>query len=72
MALLLQPAGVAATPSPSLGPDSPGDHRLDGVLWPQRGPAGMARRPVVKLELQMQRDTSSIPRCGTCRRRWMR
>jgi hypothetical protein len=40
------------------------NHRLDGVLWPQRGPAGTARRPVVKLELQMQRDTRFKHRLG--------
>jgi predicted transposase YdaD len=40
------------------------NHRLDGVLWPQRGPAGTARQPVVKLELQMQRDTRFKHRLG--------
>ena len=78
IALLLQAAGAATSPSPPLGPESPGDqlyrfeavelkavnHRLDGVLWPQRGPAGTARRPVVKLELQMQRDTRFKHRLG--------
>jgi len=78
VALLLQAAGAAKSPLPPLGPDSPGDqlyrfeavelkavnHRLDGVLWPQRGLAGTARRPVVKLELQMQRDTSCKHRLG--------
>jgi predicted transposase YdaD len=77
IALLLQAAGAAAA-APSLGPESPGNqlyrfeavelkavnHRLDGVLWPQRGLAGTARRPVVKLELQMQRDTRFKHRLG--------
>jgi predicted transposase YdaD len=40
------------------------NHRLDGVLWPQRGLAGTARQPVVKLELQMQRDTCFKHRLG--------
>jgi predicted transposase YdaD len=40
------------------------NHRLDGVLWPQRGLAGTARQPVVKLELQMQRDTRFKHRLG--------
>jgi predicted transposase YdaD len=40
------------------------NHRLDGVLWPQRCRAGTAPRPVVKLELQMQRDTSFKHRLG--------
>ena len=30
------------------------NHRLDGVLWPQRGLAGTARQPVVKLKLELQ------------------
>ncbi len=78
IALLLQAAGAATSPSPRLGPESPGDelyrfeavelkavnHRLDGVLWPQRGLAGTARHPVVKLELQMQRDTRFKHRLG--------
>jgi predicted transposase YdaD len=77
IALLLQAAGAAAA-APSLGPESPGNqlyrfeavelkavsHRLDGVLWPQRGLAGTARQPVVKLELQMQRDTRFKHRLG--------
>jgi predicted transposase YdaD len=77
IALLLQAAGAAAA-APSLGPESPGNqlyrfeavelkavnHRLDGVLWPQRGLAGTARHPVVKLELQMQRDTRFKHRLG--------
>jgi predicted transposase YdaD len=77
IALLLQAAGAAAA-APSLGPESPGNqlyrfeavelkavnHRLDGVLWPQRGMAGTARQPVVKLELQMQRDTRFKHRLG--------
>ena len=78
IALLLQAAGAATSPSPPLGPESPGDqlyrfeavelkavnHRLDGVLWPQRGMAGTARHPVVKLELQMQRNTRFKHRLG--------
>jgi predicted transposase YdaD len=40
------------------------NHRLDGVLWPQRGLAGTARCPVVKLELHMQRDTRFKHRLG--------
>jgi predicted transposase YdaD len=77
IALLLQAAGAAAA-APSLGPESPGNqlyrfeavelkavnHRLDGVLWPQRGLAGTARHPVVKLELQMQRDPGFKHRLG--------
>ena len=77
IALLLQETGAAAA-APSLGPESPGNqlyrfeavelkavnHRLDGVLWPQRGLAGTARHPVVKLELQMQRDTRFKHRLG--------
>jgi len=61
IALLLQAAGAARSPAaPRLGPESPGDelyrfeavelkavnHRLDGVLWPQRGLAGTALCPV--------------------------
>jgi predicted transposase YdaD len=78
IALLLQAAGAAGAAAPRLGPDSPGNqlyrfeavelkavnHRLDGVLWPQRGMAGTARQPVVKLELQMQRDTRFKHRLG--------
>jgi predicted transposase YdaD len=78
IALLLQAAGAAGAAAPRLGPDSPGNqlyrfeavelkavnHRLDGVLWPQRGLAGTARHPVVKLELQMQRDTRFKHRLG--------
>jgi predicted transposase YdaD len=78
IALLLQVAGAAGAAPPSLGPESPGNqlyrfeavelkavnHRLDGVLWPQRGLAGTARRPVVKLELHMQRDTRFKHRLG--------
>jgi predicted transposase YdaD len=78
IALLLQAAGAAGAAAPSLGPESPGNqlyrfeavelkavnHRLDGVLWPQRGMAGTARHPVVKLELQMQRDTRFKHRLG--------
>jgi predicted transposase YdaD len=78
IALLLQAAGAAGAAAPRLGPDSPGNqlyrfeavelkavnHRLDGVLWPQRGLAGTARQPVVKLELQMQRDTRFKHRLG--------
>ena len=40
------------------------NHRLDGVLWPQRGPAGTARRPVVKLELQMHSKPGFKHRLG--------
>jgi predicted transposase YdaD len=40
------------------------NHRLDGVLWPQGGLAGTARHPVVKLELQMQRNTRFKHRLG--------
>ena len=86
IALLLQAAGAATSPSPPLGPESPGDqlyrfeavelkavnHRLDGVLWPQRGPAGTARRPVVKLELQMQRNTRFKHRLGAQTLRFLR
>jgi predicted transposase YdaD len=78
IALLLQAAGAAGAAAPRLGPDSPGNqlyrfeavelkavnHRLDGVLWPQRGMAGTARQPVVKLELQMQRDPGFKHRLG--------
>jgi predicted transposase YdaD len=78
IALLLQAAGAATSPSPPLGPESPGDqlyrfeavelkavnHRLDGVLWPQRGPAGTARQPVVKLELQMHSKPGFKHRLG--------
>ena len=78
IALLLQAAAAAGAAAPRLGPDSPGNqlyrfeavelkavnHRLDGVLWPQRGMAGTARQPVVKLELQMQRDTRFKHRLG--------
>jgi predicted transposase YdaD len=78
IALLLQAAGAADAAAPSLGPESPGNqlyrfeavelkavnHRLDGVLWPQRGLAGTARQPVVKLELQMQRDPGFKHRLG--------
>ena len=78
IALLLQAAGAAGAAAPSLGPESPGNqlyrfeavelkavnHRLDGVLWPQRGMAGTARQPVVKLELQMQRNTRFKHRLG--------
>jgi predicted transposase YdaD len=78
IALLLQAAGAAGAAAPRLGPDSPGNqlyrfeavelkavnHRLDGVLWPQRGMAGTARQPVVKLELQMQRNTRFKHRLG--------
>jgi predicted transposase YdaD len=78
IALLLQAAGAAGAAAPRLGPDSPGNqlyrfeavelkavnHRLDGVLWPQRGLAGTARQPVVKLELQMQRDPGFKHRLG--------
>jgi predicted transposase YdaD len=78
IALLLQAAGAALTPSPRLGPESPGDelyrfeaveleavnHRLDGVLWPQRGLAGTARQPVVKLELQMHSKPGFKHRLG--------
>ena len=78
IALLLQAAGAAGAAAPRLGPDSPGNqlyrfeavelkavnHRLDGVLWPQRGMAGTARHPVVKLELQMQRNTRFKHRLG--------
>jgi predicted transposase YdaD len=77
IALLLQAAGAATRPPP-LGPESPGDelyrfeavelkavnHRLDGVLWPQRGLAGTARRPVVKLELQMHSKPGFKHRLG--------
>jgi predicted transposase YdaD len=77
IALLLQAAGAAAA-APSLGPESPGNqlyrfeavelkavnHRLDGVLWPQRGLAGTARRPVVKLELQMHAKPGFKHRLG--------
>jgi len=59
IALLLQAAGAAGA-APSLGPEFPGNelyrfeavelkavnHRLDGVLWPQRGLAGTALCPV--------------------------
>ena len=78
IALLLQAAGAATSPSPPLGPESPGDqlyrfeavelkavnHRLDGVLWPQRGLAGTARHPVVKLELQMHSKPGFKHRLG--------
>ena len=78
IALMLQAAGAAGAAAPRLGPESPGNqlyrfeavelkavnHRLDGVLWPQRGLAGTARHPVVKLELQMQRDTRCKHRLG--------
>jgi predicted transposase YdaD len=40
------------------------NHRLDGVLWPQGSMAGTALCPVVKLELQMQRDTRFKHRLG--------
>jgi predicted transposase YdaD len=40
------------------------NHRLDGVLWPQRGLAGTARRPVVKLELQMHAKPGFKHRLG--------
>jgi predicted transposase YdaD len=40
------------------------NHRLDGVLWPQRGVAGTARQPVVKLELQMQAKPGFKHRLG--------
>jgi predicted transposase YdaD len=67
-----------AAAAPSLGPESPGNelyrfeavelkalnHRLDGVLWPQRGLTETARHPVVTLELQMQRDTRFKHRLG--------
>ena len=78
IALLLQAAGAAGAAAPRLGPESPGNqlyrfeavelkavnHRLDGVHWPQRGMAGTARQPVVKLELQMQRDPGFKHRLG--------
>jgi predicted transposase YdaD len=78
IALLLQAAGAAGAAPPSLGPESPGNqlyrfevvelkavnHRLDGVLWPQGSMAGTALCPVVKLELQMQRDTRFKHRLG--------
>jgi predicted transposase YdaD len=78
IALLLQAAGAAGAAAPSLGPESPGNqlyrfeavelkavnHRLDGVLWPQRGLAGTARRPVVKLELQMHAKPGFKHRLG--------
>jgi predicted transposase YdaD len=77
IALLLQAAGAAGA-APSLGPEFPGNelyrfeavelkavnHRLDGVLWPQRGLAGTARRPVVKLELQMHAKPGFKHRLG--------
>ena len=77
IALLLQETGAAAA-APSLGPESPGNqlyrfeavelkavnHRLDGVLWPQRGLAGTARHPVVKLELQMHAKPGFKHRLG--------
>ena len=76
--LLLQAAGAARSATPCLGPESPGNqiyrfeavelkavsHRLDGVLWPQRGLAGTARRPVVKLELQMHAKPGFKHRLG--------
>jgi predicted transposase YdaD len=40
------------------------NHRLDGVLWPQRGLAGTARQPVVKLELQMHSKPGFKHRLG--------
>jgi len=78
IALLLQASGVAGCAAPRLGPESPGNqlyrfeavelkavnHRLDGVLWPQLSRGGTARRPVVKLELQMLRDPSFKHRLG--------
>ena len=79
IALLLQAAGAARSPTaPSLGPESPGNriyrfeavelkavnHRLDGVLWPQGSMAGTARRPVVKLELQMHAKPGFKHRLG--------
>lgn len=78
IALLLQAAGATTSPSPPLGPESPGDelyryeavelkavnHRLDGVLWPQRSLTGTARQPVVKLELQMHSKPGFKHRLG--------
>ncbi len=78
IALLLQAAGAAGAAAPRLGPESPGNqlyrfeeveliavnHRLDGVLWPQRGLAGTARHPVVKLELQMHAKPGFKHRLG--------
>ena len=70
--------GYAEVMPPSLGPDTPGDrhyrfealelkavsHRLDGVLWPQKGGGGTSQQPVVKLELQMQRKPTFKHRLG--------
>ena len=78
IALLLQAAGAAGAAAPSLGPESPGNelyrfeavelkavnHRLDGVLWPRSSAAGTPAQPVVKLELQMQRDPGFKHRLG--------
>ena len=40
------------------------NHRLDGVLWPQRGLAGTSQQPVVKLELQMHAKPGFKHRLG--------
>jgi len=74
----LLPGSEAAKNELSIDAAAPGDrlyrfealeikeltHRLDGVLWPQRGLADTAWHPVVKLELQMQRDTRFKHRLG--------